>query len=148
VSSIVDKFVRTALEHVIVDDQVRISVKRCVRQSLDASLEKARNELHNILLDEEAHPITYNHYYTDNIQNDRADAARRNLEISMDHAIKSEWNGKLHVSNTQVDLQKLCSSLKNKVVVDMTERACEESLAALNAYYKAGSLAPLYCFTY
>jgi hypothetical protein len=148
VSSIVDKFVRTALDHVIVDDQVRSSVKRRVRQSLDASLEKARNELHNILLDEEAHPITYNHYYTDNIQNARADAARKNLQVSMDRAIKNEWNGKLHVSNTEVDLQRLCASLKNRVVVDMTEQACEESLAALNAYYKARSLAPLYCFMY
>jgi hypothetical protein len=48
----------------------------------------------------------------------------------------TEWNGKLHVSNTQVDLKRLCSSLKNRVVVNMTQQACEESLEALNAYYK------------
>lgn len=141
-SSIVDKFVRAALDHVIVDDQVRSGVKRRVRQALDASLEKARDELRSILSDEDAQPITYNHYYTDNIQNARADAARRSLQVFMDHAIANERNGKLHVSNTQVDLQKLCSSLKNRVVVDMTEQACEESLAALNAYYKVRTFSP------
>ena len=62
----------------------------------------------------------------------------------MNHAIANEWNGKLHVSNTEVDLKKLCSSLKNRVVVDMTEQACEESLEALNAYYKVLSLADIY----
>lgn len=139
VSSIVDNFVRAAPDHVIVDEQVRSGVKRRVRHSLNASLEKARKELLNILLDEDAHPITYKHYFTDNIQKARADGARKHLQVSMDHAIANEWNGKLHVSNTQVDLKKLCSSLENRVVVDMTEQACEEALADLNAYYKVGS---------
>ena len=135
-SSIVDSFVRAVLDHIIVDDEVRRNVRARVRQSLDANLERARNELHSILKDEAAHPITYNHYYTDNIQNARADAAKKHLQASMDYAIAHEWNGKLHVSNTQVDLKRLCSSLKNRVVVDMTEQSCEESLEALNAYYK------------
>jgi hypothetical protein len=136
VFSIVDKFVSAALDHIIVDDQVRSGVKRRVRQALDTSLEKAREELRKILADEQAHPITYNHYYTDNIQKARQDASRKSLQASMDHAVATEWNGKLHVSNTPVDLTKLCSSLKSNLVVDMTEQACEESLAALNAYYK------------
>lgn len=136
VSSIVKSFVRAVLDHIIVDDEVRSSVRARIRRSLDANLDKARNELHNILEDEAAHPITYNHYYTDNIQNARADAAKKHLQASMDYAVANEWNGKLHVSNTQVDLKRLCSSLKNRVVVDMTEQACEESLEALNAYYK------------
>ncbi|KAJ4985014.1 Interferon-induced GTP-binding protein Mx2 [Stagonosporopsis vannaccii] len=139
VSSIVKSFVCAVLDHVIVDDEVRSSVRARIRQSLDANFEKARSELQNILLDEAAHPITYNHYYTDNIQNARADAAKKHLQTSMDYAIANEWNGKLHVSNTQVDLKRLCSSLKNRVVVDMTEQACEESLEALNAYYKVAT---------
>ena len=144
VSSIVNGFVRAVLEHIIVDDNVRSKIRARIRQSLEANLEKARNELQNILLDEAAHPITYNHYYTDNIQNARADAAKKHLQASMNHAIANEWNGKLHVSNTEVDLKKLCSSLKNRVVVDMTEQACEESLEALNAYYKVLSLADIH----
>ncbi|KAL5401303.1 hypothetical protein PMIN03_011629 [Paraphaeosphaeria minitans] len=139
VSSIVNSFVRAVLDHIIMDDEVRSSVRARIRQSLDTNLEKARSELQNILQDEAAHPIIYNHYYTDNIQNARADAAKKHLQASMDYAVANEWNGKLHVSNTQVDLKRLCSSLKSRVVVDMTEQACEESLEALNAYYKVSS---------
>ncbi|KAF3006090.1 hypothetical protein E8E13_011116 [Curvularia kusanoi] len=139
VSSLVNSFVGAVLDHIIVDEEVRSSVQGRIRQSLDSDLEKARNELRNLLSDEAAHPITYNHYYTDNIQNARADAAKRHLQASMDHAVANDWGGKLHVSNTQVDLKKLCSSLKNRVIVDMTEQACEESLEALNAYYKVAT---------
>lgn len=84
VFSIVDKFVAAALDHIIVDDQVRSGVKRRVRQALDASLEKAREELGHILSDEQGHPVTYNHYFTDNIQKAREDASRKRLQASMD----------------------------------------------------------------
>ena len=62
VSSIVNDFVRAVLDHIIIDEEVRSNVKARVRRSLHAHQEKARNELQNILLDEAAHPITYNHY--------------------------------------------------------------------------------------
>jgi hypothetical protein len=65
------------------------------------------------------------------------------MQVFMDDAFANEWSEKLHVSNTQVDLNKLFSSLKTRVIVDMTEQACEESLAALNAYYKVEPLPPL-----
>lgn len=100
------------------------------------NLQSAHEELKRLLLDEKAHPITYNHYYTDNIQNARMDAARQQLQNSMDASVTAEWDGKLHVSNTAVDLQKFTSSLKSRVVVNMTQQACVESLAALDAYYK------------
>ncbi|KAF3030362.1 hypothetical protein E8E12_000190 [Didymella heteroderae] len=93
VSSIVKNFICAVLDHVIVDDEIRSSVRARIRQSLDANFEKAHSELQNILLDEAAHPITYNHYYTDNIQNARADAAKKHLQTSMDYAIANEWNG-------------------------------------------------------
>ncbi|KAH3962145.1 hypothetical protein HBI25_218320 [Parastagonospora nodorum] len=136
VFSLVEKFASAAVCHIIADDQVRSAVTRRVRQALNTSLKEAQEELRNILSDEEAHPITYNHYYTDNIQKAREDASRKGLQASIDHAVANEWNGKLHVSNTVMDLTKLSSSLQSRVVVDMTEQACEESLAALNAYYK------------
>lgn len=136
ICSLVDRFVQAVLSHVITDDQVRSGIKRRVRQSLDANYQSAREEMRKILLDEKAQPITYNHYYTDNIHNARVDAARKKLQESMDDSIATEWNGKLHVSNTSVDLQKLSLSLRSRVIVDMTQQACMESLAALDAYYK------------
>lgn len=129
VFSLVNRFVRTALNHVIADDQVRSSVQCRIRRPLDTNFQRAREELRKIILDEKSHPITYNHYYTDNIQNARADAAKAKLQESMDHAVVKESKGKL-------DLQKLSSSLTTRLIVNMTQQACVESLAALDAYYK------------
>jgi hypothetical protein len=136
VSNLVDRFVRAVLVHVVADDQVRSGIQQRIRRSLDTNLQSAQEELDKILLDEQAQPITYNHYYTDNIQNARSDAAKKKLQDSMDYAITNDRNGKLQVSKTTVDLQKLSTSLQTRVVVDMTEQACIESLAALDAYYK------------
>jgi len=135
-SSLITRHVRTVLDYVITDDQVRSGIQQRLSRSLNAYFRSAREELDRILLDEQAHPITYNHYYTDNIQNARMDVAKKKLQESMDHAIANDWKGKLHVSNTEVDLKKLSSSLQTRVVVDMTKQACLESLAALEAYYK------------
>ncbi|KAF1365602.1 hypothetical protein EJ07DRAFT_150120 [Lizonia empirigonia] len=144
VFSIVDGLVRAVLDHIIADDEVRSNVTDRIRHFLDSNLEKARNELQNILLDQVAHLITYNHYYTDNFQNAYADAAKKHVQASIDHAIANELNRKLHVSNTQVKLKRLRSSLKNRAVVNMTEQPCEESLEALNTYYKVLSAAAIY----
>lgn len=51
--------------------------------SVDKSLEKTHEELGNMLSDGQAHPITYNHYYTDNIQKIREDASRKGLKPSI-----------------------------------------------------------------
>jgi hypothetical protein len=136
VSSLVDWFVRAVLDYCITDDYVRRGIQQRIQHSLNTNIQSAQEEMGKILSDERSHPITYNHYYTDNIQNARTEAAKKKLEDSMNHAIAKDWNGKLHVSNTTVDLRKLSSSLQTRVVVDMTEQACLESLAALDAYYK------------
>jgi hypothetical protein len=124
------------MKHIVTDNQVRGNVKRHVGQPLDVAFRAAQKELGTILLDEKTQPITYNHYYTDNIQKARADVAKKDLQDSIDHTVQNDWNGKLHVSNNALDLKKLSSALKSRVVVDMTQQACIESLAALDAYYK------------
>jgi hypothetical protein len=124
------------LDYCIADDLVRRGIQQRIQQSLDTNIRNAQEEMEKILSDERGHPITYNHYDTDNIQNARTEVAKKKLEDPMNHAIANDWNGKLHVSNTTVDLQKLSTSLQTRVVVDMTEQACLESLAALGAYYK------------
>ena len=50
--------------------------------------------------------------------------------------IDDDFNGKLHVSNTLPDMDRLLASLQKRVVVNMDDHACAEALAGLNAYYK------------
>jgi hypothetical protein len=66
----------------------------------------------------------------DNIQKARSD--------SIHNAIRTDWNGKFHVSNSSEEIEKLVTSLQERVVVDMTKQACSEAQNDLTAYYKVG----------
>lgn len=126
---------RGVLVYAVADEHVRIGIQHRVQRSLDTNFTRAKQEFEKIVQDEQTQPITYNHYYTDNIQKAREDTMKEKLQSSMD-AMKDDWGGKFHVSNTSTDLQRVSTSLKNQIIVDMTQQACVESLAALNAYYK------------
>ena len=96
----------------------------------------ARAELEQLQQDELQHPITYNHYFTDNIQNSRQEAMKKLIRKAMDETKEDDWGGKLHVSNISVDADRLLASLQKRIIVDMEAQACTEALAGLQAYYK------------
>ncbi|KAK2058613.1 hypothetical protein LY76DRAFT_654818 [Colletotrichum caudatum] len=106
---------------------------------IDKRLEKCRThaveELGKILVDEKRHPITYNHYYTDNIQKARGDYHKLALKEAI-HPVFSSWGARLDLKNYPTDRDLLVDALQPKITVDMDQQACEEALAGLNAYYK------------
>jgi hypothetical protein len=132
----VNRFIHSALAYVVKDAKVCQSLTQVIEATLDINAQEAHKELDRLLLDEARHPITYNHYYTDNIQKARLDRSKRDLKVSMDDAIREDWNGKFHVSNSQFEISKLLSALQDRVIVDMTEQACMDARADLAAYYK------------
>ncbi|CAI7613136.1 unnamed protein product [Penicillium pancosmium] len=136
VSNIVSQFVNAALTYAIKDGKVRENIGRLVSTVLETNAEAAEHELEIILQDETRQPITYNHYYTDNIQNARNEASKSLIENSVRDAIQNDWEGTLHLQNTEKDCVKLLSSLKKRVIVDMKEQACSEAKTDLIAYYK------------
>ncbi|KAH0182833.1 hypothetical protein KCV03_g10155, partial [Aureobasidium melanogenum] len=136
IHQVVDEFIQAALEHVVREEGVRWEISQLILESLDRNARAGRSELDRLLEDEKQQPITYNHYYTDNIQKSRQDFLRNSIEKAMREATDHEWNGKLHISNNSVDGQKLLAALQRRINVDMDLQACEEALAGLNAYYK------------
>ena len=136
VSKIVSNFVHLALLHAIKDLKVRENVHRMIETTLEANLESGERELARLLEDESRQPITYNHYYTDNIQNSRDDRSKKLLQQSVQEAINKDWNGKLHFQNTEFDTSRLIASLERRIIVNMKEQACSDALTDLNAYYK------------
>lgn len=52
---------------------------------VENSLKKPHEELGNMLSDEQAYSITYNHYHTDDIRKTREDASGKGLQPSMSH---------------------------------------------------------------
>ncbi len=130
------QFIHSALAFIVEDPKARHSLKEGIKVSLDINAKEGFEELDKLLQDETRHPITYNHYYTDNIQKARLDRTKKDLKVSMDDAIREDWNGKFHVSNSQFDISRLLSALQDRVAVDMTERACMDARTDLAAYYK------------
>ncbi|RDH26898.1 Dynamin family protein [Aspergillus welwitschiae] len=134
--SIVSQFIQCALKHVIKDMKVRESVSKVIDATLEMDIRHAHEELETLLDDEKRQPITYNHYYTDNIQKSRQKHSRKQLQESIDSAIEGEWNGRFHFQNSSDEVRRLVTALQDRVVVNMTEQACIEARNDLAAYYK------------
>ena len=133
-------FVRDAVQYVSVDDHVSIEMLDRISILLGQSKRKADEELEKLCDDKSQQPITYNHYYTDNIQNARREATRNWVKQAMQDASIGVYNGKLHISNTAADAEKLMNALQRQVSIDMDDQACSEVLAGFSAYYKVSFL--------
>ncbi|RKK96868.1 hypothetical protein BFJ68_g14192 [Fusarium oxysporum] len=108
-----------------------------VTARLDAGCEGAGvNELDKLIQDEKRSPLTYNHYYTDNVQKARLNFQRTAIKDVMAEVTQLDWHGKLHISNSSVEIEKFVSALQARITVNMDEQACNEAVTELNAYYK------------
>lgn len=134
----ISMFVEAVLQYLTNDEQVLAELLDFTSISLRQSSKTAMEELEKLRQDERQQPITYNHYYTDNVQNSRQESTRRLLRKAMDDTRAHDRNGKLHVSNNAPDAEKLLNSLQRRIIVNMDEQACTEALAGLSAYYKVG----------
>ncbi|KFY02398.1 hypothetical protein V494_00073 [Pseudogymnoascus sp. VKM F-4513 (FW-928)] len=128
-------FVDMVLDCIVVEEDVKSRIREIIQSKFEIQKLAAAKELEMLIKDEKRQPITYNHYYTDNIQNARHDAVKGNIQKAM-QSVEYDQNGKLHACKTAMDSMKLITSLQNRVIVNMDDQACSEALAGLNAYYK------------
>jgi hypothetical protein len=130
-------FVRSALDHVVKDEQVRAEILESPFTSSNINFRVVIEDLERLCRDERLQPITCNHYYTNNIQNARQGDLKKMIGKAMNDSAAQDWNGKLHVSNNNFDAAKLLSSLQSRIVVNMVSQACAEALSGLYALYKS-----------
>lgn len=107
-----------------------------VKGGLEENQNNAREELRKLWQDEQHQPVTYNHYFTDNIQKAREQNNKDALRKAMTETRNHDWNGKIHVSNNQLDIERLLAGLQQRIIVNMDEQACAEAQSSLNSYYK------------
>lgn len=131
----VSGFVDRALAHLVKEDHVRIELHHIMESSLQANLDTALDELKKICADEKMQPITYNHYFTDNVQKSRQDGMRDAVKNAFQLTLDSR-QGQLHVNNTPFARESLLASLQMHISVDMDRQACQEASTALTSYYK------------
>ncbi|KAH6961897.1 P-loop containing nucleoside triphosphate hydrolase protein [Ilyonectria sp. MPI-CAGE-AT-0026] len=75
----------------------------------------ALEKLDRLVQDDRGSPLTYNHYYTNNIQN----------AIAL-----------LHISNNTDNINRFVAVIELQIVVDIDEQAHTEALTELSVYYK------------
>lgn len=128
-----------AVQYITTDKRVSVEMLDRIHESLGESERRATGELEKLWDDNSQQPMTYNHYYTDNIQNARRDNTRNWIKQAMQDASVGVYNGKLHISNTAADADKLLNALQRQVSVDMDDQACAEVLTGFSAYYKVSA---------
>jgi hypothetical protein len=134
--AMVTQYLSSVINSILEDVTVREKVWKNVKIALDKNIEASHEELGKLLQDEQGHPITYNHYYTDNIQEARHEGAKEHLEQAVRNAILPNILRSSNSPGTQVDISRLVDSLQTRIEINMVDRACSEALIDLDAYYK------------
>ncbi|KAK8104425.1 dynamin GTPase [Apiospora kogelbergensis] len=128
------QWIKTSVVGIIQEPKVKTQiVSICLRWLDDAEL-RADKELEKLLTDEKQHPITYNHYYTDNIQTARHNALFKPIQSVLKDTFKVDPKDK--EATTTVDLSLSLGAIRGKIIVNMDQQACSDALICLNAYYK------------
>jgi len=90
------------------------------------------------------HPITYNHYLTDNVQKAQSDRRRRALEKTLKEFFGA-GNFEKELCYTQIAPLKLLSLLEQRTEVDMERYASELTVDYMQAYYKVSIWLTTHC---
>jgi hypothetical protein len=117
------------------EDATRARLLDLCRMQFEEIKARAHEELERLLEDERSHPITYNHYYTDNIQKHREDSLKKALKRAL-----YQDNGVHHTSAsvhlTTQTVANIISKVRSDCMADMDKQACREALEGMKAYYK------------
>ncbi|OBT94340.1 hypothetical protein VE01_07761 [Pseudogymnoascus verrucosus] len=93
-------FVDMVLNCIIEEEDVESRVREIIQSKFEIKKAGAAKELETLIKDEKRQPITYNHYYTDNVQNARHDAMKGNIQKAMQSVVEHDQNGKLQALHT------------------------------------------------
>lgn len=110
----------------------------CVEKALQDALHQAQEELSKIVKDKDRNLMTYNHYFTDKIQEQRKDKLTQMLTKAaaatsqvMVHSEEGDENN----LTALIDPQKLSSKIDSGLQLNMEKFGAEEALDTQIAYY-------------
>ncbi|KAK0927663.1 hypothetical protein LTR29_017608 [Friedmanniomyces endolithicus] len=84
VNDTIGTFVNKVIAHLRVEEQVFAGIKEGINCALQEGRTRAEEELMRLCADEQQQPITYNQYYTDNVQKSRFDSTQKTIERAME----------------------------------------------------------------
>ncbi|KAL7808701.1 P-loop containing nucleoside triphosphate hydrolase protein [Trichoderma gracile] len=136
VHSIVDlvaNWIKLAVGNLHPEKSIETQIQAILQEWLEDAEKNALEELGKLVDDERRGPLTYNHYYTDNVQKARLDEQRK---VAQDAVLaEKDYYGKILLDSSQ-KVKDFVEKLGPKIVVDMDQQACNEAITQLDAYYK------------
>jgi hypothetical protein len=106
-----------------------------VDKALDDALAAAKEELKKIVEDKGRHPMTYNHYFTTKIQEQRKSKYAQIL-TNIARAAQVSWKKEdTGAEETYIDPSKLENNLEGGIEQDMDKFSAEDALDSQIAYY-------------
>ena len=131
---------RTALAHACDKTTLEGLSKHFIYTRLENLARNLRNKVTELLKPHEtSHPITYNHYLTDNVQ--KAQSKRRAHEVkkSLMNLFGEDFIIQWRV-NTPIDINVLVNTLVTKTEADMNNYASSIATDFMEAYYKVSKI--------
>ena len=106
-----------------------------IDRNINERFKKANQALDRLLNDRDRHPITYNHYYTDNLQKLKQERQVKELGSKIQSFLNSSSD---YVQNKSFSISILAKTLSahSGNESDMDSFACSELLDSMQAYYK------------
>lgn len=129
---------RLILDHVA-DANTAVKLQQKIVQPALDDLKQSLEEAVGVMLTQtvKGHPITYNHYLTDNIQKLRAERQAALLSQRLDQFFGTHTpSGRTRCENHSFDVKSLLQTLAPSSVADMDRYACSEATDVMRAYYK------------
>jgi hypothetical protein len=140
VSKVCKRFIHDVVSNLASPDIASRLISHSVESSLDAAETKAREELKQLLEDTKSHPISYNHYFTDNLQKKQQERFTNRMAIITEKCqVNLLRNGSLV---PYIEPTKLAAKSSDIFEPDMTKYSAEQALDALDAYYKVNGSMP------
>jgi hypothetical protein len=136
----VDRVVRVILSYIAAEDTAD-AIFSIISKSIDTLKDDLKCKVTELLDPHyNGHPITFNHYLTDNVQKAQSKRRRRNIKNALQKFFGTasiKEGGSVH---DDVDLFKLLTLLDQHTEADMEVYASEQAVDYMQAYYKVGQL--------
>jgi hypothetical protein len=129
--------IESALHHVADTETTEALLRLVVNPTMDGIKKGFETRQTRLWIHLSGHPITYNHYPTDNVQKAQADRRRRQMEQRMKSFFNSDRipSG---VANHKFDMHSLLDDLATNIEPDMDTYSCSMAVDTMEAYYKVG----------
>jgi hypothetical protein len=113
-------------------------IRYIINPAMDALKNDFEAEVASVLEPHQrGHPITYNHYFTDNIQKAKAQHRKDSLTRQLDSFFGTDSDvGETKVTSCTFDVANLLQTLNQGTEADMDRYACSEAIDCMQAYYK------------